>query len=431
MRWAAPLTALLAAALASPAYAIGAARTPIEHFFVLMQENHSFDNYFGTYPGAKGIPRGACMPVGSGRSRTGCVRPFHLGGRAAPEVSDDVLTHRVQFARGHMDGFIRAASAGRQATERSVMGYYDGRDLPYYWSLARRYVLFDRFFASAPGGSFPNHMFWLTGTPGPPSGGVPRGGLDLPTVFDRLEERGISWRFYVQDYDPRRRFTRRRGADHSVQSLRVPLLNYPRFVEDRTLLSHIVDLDEYYRDLERGTLPQVAYIAPAGASEHPPARLRGGQRLVRALLNALLRSGAWRSSAFLLSYDDWGGWFDHARPPSPGGTTYGFRVPALLVSPYARRGHVDSTLLETASIPRFIEENWGLGALTPRDARAGRLSGAFDFSRPPRRPAILAVGRATGQRRQARRMVIYLGYGVALLLGAVLVGRAALRREPA
>src|SRR4051794_38102888 len=250
----AALSVLLAAALASPASAVGAARTPIQHFVVLMQENHSFDNYFGTYPGANGIPRGACIPVGSGRSRAGCVQPFHLGGRAAPDLSDDVQAHRVQLASGRMDGFVRAASAGRQTAERSVMGHYDKRDLPFYWRLAHEYVLFDRFFASAAGGSFPNHMFWVAGAPGPPPGRVPRGGLDLPTIFDRLEERGISWKFYVQDYDPRRVFTRRRGADRSIQSLRVPLLNFRRYVEDPTLFRHVVDLDEYYRDLERGTL---------------------------------------------------------------------------------------------------------------------------------------------------------------------------------
>jgi phospholipase C len=423
------LAVLVAAALAAPASAVGAARTPIEHFVVLMQENRSFDNYFGTFPGADGIPHGACMPATSNRSRAGCVRPFHLGGRAAPDLSDDVRTQRIQYAGRRMDGFVRAASAGRQTIERSVMGHYDEGDLPFYWNLAREYVLFDRFFASAPGGSVPNHMHWLTGTGGPAGGRVPWRGLDVPTIFDRLEERGISWKFYVQGYDPRQRFTPGRGADRSIQSLRVPLLNYPRYVERPGLLRHIVDLDEYYKDLESGRLPQVAYIAPAGASEHPPARPRGGQRLVRALLTALLRSHAWRSSAFLLTYDDWGGWFDHVRPPRVGGTTYGFRVPALLVSPYVRRGRVDSTRLETASIPRFIEQNWGLRSLTARDARAGTFLHAFDFSRPPRAPRIVAAGPVRAERHEARRMIIYLGYGAALVLGAALIGRAALRPD--
>jgi phospholipase C len=422
------LAALLALALPAVPSPARAARTPIDHFIVVMQENHSFDNYFGTYPGGRGIPRGTCMPVVPGRPRAGCVRPFHLGSRAAPELSDTVVAQRSEYAGGRMEGFVRAASAGRQGTQSGVMGYYDDRDLPFYWNLSREYVLFDHFFASAPGGSLPNRMFWVAGAAGPPGGAVPRRGLDLPTIFDRLDARGISWKFYVQDYDRARRFTPAGGADRSIQSVRVPLLNTPRFVETPGRLRHIVDLDDYYTDLERGTLPQVAYIAPAGASEHPPARLRSGQRLVRSLLTTLLRSPDWRSSAFLLTYDDWGGWFDHVRPPRVGRSTYGFRVPAVLVSPYAKRGHVDSTRLETASIPRFIEQNWGLRPLTARDARAGSFGGAFDFSRPPRRPSIVAAG-PTPHRPEARRGVIYVGYGGGLALAAALIGWAVLRRE--
>jgi phospholipase C len=422
------LAALLALALAAPASPARAARTPIDHFIVVMQENHSFDNYFGTYPGAHGIPPRTCMPVVPGRRRAGCVRPFHLGRRATPELSDTVAAQRIEYARSRMDGFVRAASAGRQETQPAVMGYYDDRELPFYWNLAREYVLFDHFFASAPDGSVPNHLFWVAGTAGPPGGAVVRGGLDLPTIFDRLDERGISWKFYVQDYDRGRRFTRAHGPDRSIQSVRVPLLNNPRFVKSPRLLRHIVDLDDYYSDLERGTLPEVAYIAPAGASEHPPAQLRSGQRLVRSLLTALLRSADWRSSAFLLTYDDWGGWFDHVRPPRVGTSTYGFRVPALLVSPYAKRGHVESARLETASILRFIEQNWGLRPLTKRDARAGSFGQAFDFSRPPRRPSIVATG-PTPHRPEARRAVIYVGYGAGLALAAALVGWAVLRRD--
>ena len=162
------LVALLALAAAAPAPAAAGPEpsTPIEHFVVLMQENHSFDNYFGTYPGADGIPRGACMPVARGRGS--CVRPFHLAGRAAPNVRPDHRLHRLQHARGRMDGFVRAATIDRQAAERAVMGHYDRRDLPFYWNVADKYVLFDRFFAATPGGSVPNHMLWVSGRARPP-----------------------------------------------------------------------------------------------------------------------------------------------------------------------------------------------------------------------------------------------------------------------
>ena len=199
----AALALMLSAVLAGPAAAAPASRpTPIEHFVVLMQENHSFDNYFGTFPTANGIPADTCMPIG--RSARPCVRPFHLGGRSAPDLAHDPRIHRMQYDGGRMDGFIRAASVDRQAMDRSVMGYYDGRDLPFYWNVAEEYALFDRFFAASPSGSVPNHRFWVSGTA--------RAGA--PTIFDRLAKRGISWKFYVQDYDP--------GTDGGAQAARVP-----------------------------------------------------------------------------------------------------------------------------------------------------------------------------------------------------------------
>ena len=419
------LVVVLAAILTTAPAASGAARstaevqarTPIEHFVVLMQENHSFDNYFGTYPGADGIPKGTCMPLRRSRSATrkrgACVRPFRLGRGEATDLAHDRRIHRIQYAGGRMDGFVRAASLDRQRVERSVMGHYDERDLPFYWNVADEYVLFDRFFSAAADGSVANHLFWVTGTPGPADGSGDLG--DLPTIFDRLEQHGISWKFYVEDYDP---------ADRGVQAVRVPLLRYSRYIEDPKLFGHIVDLEQYFEDLDRGSLPQVAYIAPTGASEHPPSRVGAGATLVRRLVTALARSAAWKRSAFMWTYDDWGGWFDHVRPPRVDAAGYGFRVPALLVSPFARRGHVDGTRLDTTSILKFIEDNWGLEPLARRDARAGSLRGAFDFSRPAREPSIIAATRPAAEPREPRRWVIYLSYGSALLLSGVLMALA-------
>ena len=427
MRGGAAIVALLAATLfaAEPVTAEPAAATPVKHFVVLMQENHSFDNYFGTFPGADGIPSDTCMPVPSPASAPRCVRPFRLAGRAIPDLPHDARTHRIQYARGEMDGFVRGASAQRQDPELSVMGFYGAHDLPFHWSAAREYVLFDRFFAAAPGGSIANHMFWLTGTGGGHAGRIPEQGFgDLLTIFDRLEERGISWKFYVQDFDPRLTIATHGRADRSTQAVRVPLLNFPRVVNDRELFSHIVDLDEYYEDLERGTLPAVAYIAPAGGSEHPPGGVAPGQTLVRTLVTALARSEAWSSSAFMWTYDEWGGWFDHVRPPRG----RGFRVPALLVSPYARRGVVDSTPLDHTSILRFIEDNWRLKPLTERDARARSLDGAFDFERHPREPTIMAGNLSTASHGSPRRWLIYLLYGAAVMLAVGLIARVGSRR---
>jgi len=415
------LTALVltgAAVLASAAPASGASEpaTPIRHFVVLMQENHSFDNYFGTYPGADGIPRGTCMPLRPSHPSGPCVRPFRLGDRAGADLPHDAGTHRAQARGGQMDGFISGVSRGRQRPDATVMGHYDARDLPFYWNVAADYVLFDRWFASSRGGSVPNRLTWVAGAP-----------RARPTIFDRLERRGISWRFYVEDYDPRHRLGRDGTPDTSAQAVRVPLLNMPRFVHRPRLMRHIVDLDRYYDDLRNGTLPQVAYIAPAGGSEHPPRRPESGQTLVRSLITALARSRAWPHSAFMWTYDEWGGWYDHVRPPAG----RGFRVPALLVSPYAREGVVDHTPLEHASIPRFIERNWGLRPLSHRDARAGDLTSAFDFEQPARAAEIVPATRGSSGDPEPRRWVIYLWYGVAVLLALALIRRGARRRATA
>jgi phospholipase C len=406
--------------------------TPIEHFVVLMQENHSFDNYFGTYPGADGIPEGACMPIDPGRGRQGgCVPPFHLGSR---RVQDTPLGNSTriagrQYNGGRMNGFISAFTAEAGTFEPAVMGYYDDREIPYYWNVANEYVLFDRFFASSAGGTLRNHLFWTAAAPGElEGGGVPGGGFRrLRTIFDRLEQRGISWKFYVENYDPRITYRSRWSGRQRAQVLRVPLLGVPRVVNDPRLSAKVVDLSEYYEDLERGTLPAVAYIAPSGSSEHPPGDVKAGQRLVRTLISALMRSEAWRSSAFMWTYDSSGGWYDHVRPPKLDNARLGFRVPALLVSPYARRGVVDSTPLDFAAIARFIERNWGLEPLTRWDAGAGSLIHSLDFSRPPREPELVSPARDVRTPPDARRAVIYPIYGAALLVTVLALALAAIR----
>ncbi len=131
--------------------------TPIKHFIVLLQENHTFDNYFGTYPGADGIPRRVCMPVNPANGLRPCVRPFHIGNRSIVDLDHSELSARHDLNHGRMDGFV-AAQRLRSVYPRQAMGYYDGRDLPFYWNMADRYVLFDHFFSSALGGSFINHV---------------------------------------------------------------------------------------------------------------------------------------------------------------------------------------------------------------------------------------------------------------------------------
>ena len=390
--------------------------TPIEHFIVLMQENHTFDNYFGTYPGVDGIPPGTCLRVDPFDSEnTTCVEPYHIGDRPIDDLDHSLSTFNLQYNDGNMDGFVYALNQ-RNQNGALAMGYYDDRDLPYYWNLADEYVLFDRFFSSDHGGSFANHMYWVSAQQGG-SRVADEGYPDLVTIFDRLEERGISWKFYVQNYDPQitYRTLNQFSGNRASQVIWVPLLNIDRFLDDPKLSSHIVDLNEYFDDLENGTLPAVAYIAPSGASEHPPGSIRSGQKFVKSVIQALMRSDAWESSAFLLTYDDWGGWYDHVVPPQVDEHGFGLRVPALLVSAYARRGHIDSTVLDFTSIPKFIEENWDLEPLAARDANANSFVTAFDFSQSPRAPFFIPFERVVKEQTvEPRRAVIYAAYGGAL-----------------
>jgi phospholipase C len=408
-----------------------ATRTPIKHFVFLMQENHSFDNYFGTRPGVDGIPRGVCMPITPGRSKP-CVKPFHIGDRGVSDLEHTEAAFRAQYNNGKMDGFVYGASRRGQDGDLT-MGYYDDRDLPFYWNIADEYVIFDRFFSSASSGSVRNHMYRVAGHPGALKGeSIPSDGWgNIPTIFDRLEQAGVSWKFYVQNYDPTITFRNRApgDADRGAQAIWVPLLSYARYVDDPKLSRHIVDLDEYYTDLANGTLPAVAYIAPSGASEHPPGNIQSGQTFVRSLLVALMRSKHWSHSAFLWSYDDWGGWYDHVKPPRVDEYGYGFRVPALLVSAYAKRGHVDSTTLDFTSPLKFIQHNWNLPPLASRDARANNFLSAFDFSNPPRRPVLLPLERNPAPPPTYHRWPVYAAYTVVLCLVTALVTVAAVRQH--
>jgi phospholipase C len=412
-----------ASALADMPNQTSKSKTPIQHFVVLMQENHTFDNYFGTYPGANGIQPGTCIPVDPfDKTNTECVEPFHIGDRPIDDLDHSLSTFKLQYNDGKMNGFVYALNQ-RNQNGAMAMGYYDDRDLPYYWNLADEYVLFDHFFSSDHGGSFANHMYWVSAHPGGDSVSE-NGYADVPTIFDRLEERGVSWKFYVQNYDPEitYRSLSNFSGNRASQVIWVPLLNMDRFLDDPKLSSHIVDLNQYFVDLENGTLPEVAYIAPSGASEHPPGSIRSGQKFVKSLIQALMRSGAWDSSAFLLLYDDWGGWYDHVKPPQVDENGYGMRVPGLLISPYARRGYIDSTMLDFTSVLKFIEENWNLKPLAARDSQAKSFMSAFDFSISPREPVFIPFERVVKEQRiEPRRVVIYAAYGGALVFAAFLM----------
>ena len=400
------------------------AKTPIQHLVVLLQENHTFDNYFGTYPGAAGIPAGTKMPLNPNDLSQGYITPWHIGSFATTDLSHSSATFRDQYNGGKMDSFIYALNE-RNQDGRLAMGYYDGRDIPYYWNLADNYVLFDHFFSSAKDGSGANHMYWVIGMEPPTNTGQALSDqlASLPTIFDRLQAAGVSWKFYVQNYDPTITY-RDLGnvGNRESQVIWVPLLNIDRFIDNPALSSHIVDLSQYYTDLSEGNLPAVSYIVPSGDSEHPPSSLLSGQLFVKGLIQELMRSTDWNSSAFLLAYDDWGGWYDHVVPVQVDENGYGLRVPAILVSPYALKGKIDSTQLDFTSILKFIEQNWGIAPLADRDAKANNFLSAFNFNQQPRQPEFLSLTRGNSAPTKASpTLVIYSAYGLALSLSILVL----------
>ncbi len=415
------------ATAADPAPA--ATKSPIQHAIFFMQEGHSFDNLFGVYPGADGIPSGTCVLVDPSVVGSGCAAPLWVGDRVVPQFDQSSNAFGTQYDGGKMDGFI-AAQAGAGADARLAVGYYDDREVPFAWNVADEFVLMDRYFSSAKGGSAANHMFWIAAAKGSPTDTLPAAGYgDIPTIFDRLQAASISWKFYVQNYDPSITFRNRQGLiDRGTQVERVPLLAFARFVDDPARFSHIVDLSQYYADLEAGTLPAVAFIVPAGGGAHTPSSVRTEQLLAGSLIGGLARSSVWSSSLLLWTFDDSGGWFDHVAPPQVDADGLGFRVPAVLVSPYARKGYVDKTQLDHATAVRFITDNWGLEPLATRSPAPGSLMSGLDFANPGRPPIFVGSTRpGVGVRKEPQRAIIFLAYGAALVLAVGLVAVAALR----
>lgn len=369
---------------------------PLDHVVVLMQEDRTFDHYFGTYPGANGWPADFAMPSDPDDPGAIMVSPHKLDSTRTPSLPHSEKAMRAAVNGGKVDSFVAAATEFGASDGSLALGYYDFNEIPFYWNLADEYVLADNWFSSVMGPSFPNHLFLFAGSSRGPDGtsysSVPAEGMDIETIFDRLEEEGVSWKVYIQGYNPavtfRNTLARLGLHDQASQLTWVPLVGIPRFVDDPNLSSKLVPLNQYFIDAANGELPQVTFITPSGLSEHPPGDLTLGHFFVADVLEALMISPNWSSSAFIVTWDEWGGWADHVPPPQVDEDGYGVRVPALIVSPYAKRGYVDHTLYDHTSVLALIESLYGLEPLAARDAAANDLMNAFDFTQPPRPPII-------------------------------------------
>jgi len=418
--------AAVLAAVAGPMPAAGAAAPApgpapaIQHVIVVMQSGHSFDNYFGTRRGVDGIPAKACQPLTT--NSVSCdVKPYHLSlDQARAGLTDNLNVTKKAINGGKMNGFVAAQS--NTAIGSVAMGYLNGSDLPYYWNLASRFTLFDHFYAASQAGALPNRLASVAATDGGlTSNQAPGSVINTPTIFDRLDAASLSWKYYVQGYQGPT-LTPSVGAQ-----VRTPLLAMPSITGTPSRAAKIVDSSQYYVDLAKGQLPAVSYVTGSVNSERSPQNPALGEAFVRTLVNALMQSSAWRHTALLLTYDDSGGWYDHSLPPTIGGTQVGLRVPAILVSPYARAGYVDSTQLDTASIPAMIESVFHLPPLTAQDATSKSVLTAVDTHQQPIAPAISPSGAAAVVVPRPAVATIYLLYGLAFVGAGLLIAVAFVR----
>ena len=376
--------------------------TSIQHIVFIVKENRAFDHYFGAFPGADG--------ASSGITSAGLVVPFN---RAPDQTPDDVdhtwwavlnamnggaLDRFDLIAGGNKNGYMLSYSQMTQA------------DIPNYFAYAQHFVLADRMFSSEHGPSFPNHLYIVAGQPAgtidipssplhqlgtqgwgcddDPSVIVPvmdeEGDItnefpcfDIPTIADSLEAKGLSWKFYAPSPGEK-------GYVFSV-------FNAIRHIRNTNLWSeHVIPASQFVTDALNGQLPDVSWIVSGPESEHPPNSTCVGENWTVAQINAVMQGPNWNSTAIFLTWDDFGGFYDHVPPPNTDEFGFGPRVPLVIISPYAKPGFISHTQYEFASVLKFIEERFSLAPLTARDGAANDTTDSFDFTQAPLAPLVLS-----------------------------------------
>jgi phospholipase C len=401
--------------------------TAVNHVIIMMQQNHTFDIYFGqmtAYRQRNGIPivssDGKINDLSTGQysnsvAGIGVIPVAHTGSVCTEDLSSDWNESHKEMnltnpsdvtTSAAMDGFAQTAydvgkyveSLGGTMTDqtgRRAMHYYDDSDLNYYYFMASNFATSDAFHTAVPS-RFVTRLYVYSGT----SQGyahAPTGQITAKTIFQELDDAGLSWKIYIPDTPP------------------VTYLEYFTYYNQAATKAHLFGIDQYFTDVQNGTLPAVAVIEPAmftGRDEHPsnfdpstgtvsPASIQAGAQFVSTLINALMNSPSWKDSVFFLSYDEGGGFYDHVPPisvPSPDGippkdlnpgdptgdfTISGFRVPNIIVSPFARKNYVSHTPMDSTAYLKFIETRWKLPSLTARDAAMPDMTEFFDFSGAP------------------------------------------------
>ena len=353
-----------AAAGAGPAALPQPQHSGIDHIVVVTMENRSFDHLLGWLPGANGKQAGLAYPDRFGRLRATYPLAPDFQGCLHMDPDHSYRGGRVELDGGRCDGWLRAGF-----NDSYAIGYYRQRDLPFLGPAAPGWTTCDNYFAPIMAPSLPNRIYLHTGTTD--RTGVVPFPSSLQTIWDRLRARGVSARYY------------KRNSYLAITAL------WGRKYDSITR-----DYSSFLHDCRAGTLPKVAYVEPEfttprlfyGTDDHPPSDIRAGESFLNDVYAAVTTSPEWLRTLLVVTWDEWGGFFDHVPPPRGPDVDAkyaqrGFRVPTLLISPYARRGHVDHTLFDHASILKLIEWRFGLRPLAPRDAAANNLASALDFSR--------------------------------------------------
>lgn len=382
---------------------VGSLKTSVNHVVILLQENRSFDHYFGKlndyrlrngFPAdVDGIPATASNP---NYSNTATINAYHLVTACTENPSpswDETHADINRSSPGNttvtpMDGFAFTAgtfsrnNGGTDVEGVRAMGYYTDVDLPYYYFMATQFATSDRFFSPAPTRTQPNRLYLLSAT----SAGrayPPTTESTQTNIFQLLENAHVSWKIYVTD--PNGTY----------------LTNFTTFANAHQ--ANIVPVSQYLTDVANGTLPSVALIESgyeSGRDEHAPGSVQIGAQYAASLINALMNSPSWKDTVFFLSFDEGGGYYDHVppatavqpdgiapsdlQPGDPAGdfTITGFRIPLIVISPFTRKGFVSHTPADYTAFLKFIETRFDLPNLTRRDAAQPDMLEFFDFSNP-------------------------------------------------
>jgi len=387
-----------------PRATLAAFRSRIQHIVFIIKENRSYDTYFGTFPGADGATTGMIS--------SGVRMPLRRGPDRMPrDIGHDWQDARQAMHDGRMDRFDLVRD-GNQRNDFLSMTQFMASDIPNYWSYAEHFVLGDRMFSSLAGPSFPNHLYTVASQSGASinnpnsfpwgcdsdehttvevidaSGNVARQApcFDMPTIGDKLETAGVSWKYYAPVKGQRGYIW---NAYDAVRHIRMGPLWQQR----------IAPVENFVADAAGGRLPAVSWLIPDFEdSEHPTVNAFAGTTLnVSACqgenwtvrhINAIMQGPDWPTTAIVVTWDDFGGFYDHVAPPSIDGLGLGPRVPLLVISPYAKEGYVSHTVYEFASVLQLIESRYKLKGLTARDVQANSLLDVFDFSQPPAPPLV-------------------------------------------